>query len=945
MSAIVTDMIEFKLKPKNTYMDFLNNPRKAMDQATYDNFLNFIDEYLPGYKSKDELAESLFNKYEKDGVNIYDMKSENAEVLMKEINEKVAKQTEEYAKIEQKVKEALDKKKIAEDLYAELGPDVIIEKANGRLTITRSKASDFSRRQSSQLIDEDLVVKHSGESKRFDSNEDIRRAAVEQRDRSREQIKAIKEQIKKATPEQAIPLKQNLLELTEKSAKLDSLIANVSSSRAKLASKLEPITNPEKYDIEKIKEPFKDKLMEVKLREEFSGPKFYTKEESDYLQGLWEQRDTWGKAATDAQDSLNKMYSKLDELMGTNFVSRAEDGYVRHAITPEAKKYLEESRYTDETFDTQLKGNTSSFNSREWRMSVKEADRVFSAKLEMAARIEQNPEKKKLIADAIQSGLFYKELNKSIADFIGEAKNVSKASMLFDELALNETFGNPEIFQAAQKGVAKTPYQQVVSKDQILNKLEKIKGFRRDPDTIDALIKKIENDYKGFTNFYVDQNLMDLIGVAGKSDEAGFFLSMVQGLNNIFKKFSLLTPGFHIRNATGNYVNLYLSGINMSNFNPYIADTMNTLKKGKDIFEKGTLSGVESLSALEKTVYNDYRRFIESGFHDIAYELYDLPALAQQKITGKTMKDNAFNSFLKKNMDANKYVDNVYRMSLLKYSIENPDQYKRLGMKTPEDFVRYVLFDPNDLTQVERKYLRNAMPFYTFMKKNLVYQMQNVLDNPGRYNKVAKMVEGSWAAQNIDTDEIEVYKKENFWVPVFRKKDGEYIAAKLNLPIGDLGEFLENPIRKILSSTTPAVRAPFEFVSNTQVYTGLPIEQFQGQKGYRIPGLDRKSEYLLNQLGVLNPASVIYDTAISPFIKKEVSAENIANGLGITSTGSVAREQRNRSFQELDALRQAMSYYKQQGADILTLDEIRQNVSLNKTTTNQILSRLRSTVK
>ena len=109
--------------------------------------------------------------------------------------------------------------------------------------------------------------------------------------------------------------------------------------------------------------------------------------------------------------------------------------------------------------------------------------------------------------------------------------------------------------------------------------------------------------------------------------------------------------------------------------------------------------------------------------------------------------------------------------------------------------------------------------------------------------------------------------------------------------------------------------------------------------------MDRKSEYLLNQLGVLNPASVIYDTAISPFIKKEVSAENIANGLGITSTGSVAREQRNRSFQELDALRQAMSYYKQQGADILTLDEIRQNVSLNKTTTNQILSRLRSTVK
>ena len=68
-----------------------------------------------------------------------------------------------------------------------------------------------------------------------------------------------------------------------------------------------------------------------------------------------------------------------------------------------------------------------------------------------------------------------------------------------------------------------------------------------------------------------------------------------------------------------------------------------------------------------------------------------------------------------------------------------------------------------------------------------------------------------WDAQDIDVKEIEQYKRENFWIPIpGLTKDGKYVALKSNLPIGDLAEFFDDPIRRVVSSLSPALRAPFE---------------------------------------------------------------------------------------------------------------------------------------
>jgi len=872
-SQILQDMIEYNLKPKGNFREMLAKPSRAkLDNTMATELSDTLMKYLPEgqFATKEDLMEFLFEKrVTSDGTTFYTMKKESAQSLEGTIDDVIRQQDEAYAPVREQIEEVVRQRQEALDFYHSRDTDLVIETVDGKPTLTRSGASNATINEANRVLDSDIIQENLGESRRFDSNEDIRRAAEAQQQRLRDQRKNLRNQLNATTdPDQVAALQEQINTLNNRINEVGQLRSRASRARTQAARRLDPLLNPDNYSVAKLQEPYRGNFLEIDLAFERDLPRFYTPAERAALDSKW-QDGVLSSIANEADGNLRKMYDKVDEAMGTNFAYRAEDGYIRHSVTPDSEALLRSDGVgVERDFETELVGNTGSFSYREWRMSTKEANKLQESLLETRL-LDPNltEEKRKLIMKAKESGLFEKELTKSMNDFIVDAKKISKASALYDELILDGTFDNDQLFTPAIEG-KKTFGKTRITKEQLIEKLNKIKQYRADSSAIDNFITRLEA--KPGNAFFIDSALSDLIGVA--------------------------------------------------------------------------VNGVDSLSAAEKLIYNDYRMYLESGFHDIAYELFDLPDLMKKQLTGSAKKDSLYKKFLRKNMDANKYVDNMYRMTLLKYAQDNPDVYARLNISSADEFVRYVLFDPNDLSQFEKKYIRNMIPFYTFMKKNLVFQMRNILDNPTKYNKIFKGVEAAWTAQDIDQDEIELYKKENFWIPIYKKKDGDYVAIKSNLPIGDLGEFLGDPIRKILASTTPAVRAPFELVSNTQVYTGLPIEQFQGQQGYRLPFLDRKSEYVISQLGLANPAGVIASLA-NPFVKGEVAADDISGALSLTSTGNVAREQKNRAFQELDSLRQAMSYYKQKGADIKPLDEIRAQVSLNKTTTAQILARLQSTLK
>jgi hypothetical protein len=272
------------------------------------------------------------------------------------------------------------------------------------------------------------------------------------------------------------------------------------------------------------------------------------------------------------------------------------------------------------------------------------------------------------------------------------------------------------------------------------------------------------------------------------------------------------------------------------------------------------------------------------------------------------------------------------------YARDNPQLLKRLNLDSPADLVRRAHFDPSDLSGAEKDYIKKLVPFYTFTKKNLAFQMDNIMKNPTNYRRLMTAFDGAWKLQDLDpyNGDVEEYKRTNFWLPIWKEENGKYIAVKLNLPVGDLAEFLAGPGRRTIATLTPAVRAPFELVTNQQVYSGMPIQEFKGQKGYNLEFLPRKLEYLVGQSGLDVPAGLVagtIETGVQAATGQFDPLKAMTQGLGqsVANVGDAERGQRSAAYEELRRLQELMSFYKQEGVDIPTISDIEnKNNSLDK---------------
>jgi hypothetical protein len=211
------------------------------------------------------------------------------------------------------------------------------------------------------------------------------------------------------------------------------------------------------------------------------------------------------------------------------------------------------------------------------------------------------------------------------------------------------------------------------------------------------------------------------------------------------------------------------------------------------------------------------------------------------------------------------------------------------------------------------------------------------------------LFDGVNTALDIDPyTELETFKRDQFWLPVFKQEDGKYYSLKLNLPIGDLNEFLNNPLQRLASSFTPIVRAPFELAANTQIFSGLPIQEFQGQKAYnldflnwvnKVPGLEmfnaRTAEYVLGQTGLDVPLALVGGTVkgIADIATGEAGVgELVSKGAlqSAVSAGSKEKGIRNRQYEELRRLQGLLRYAKQEGIVVPTISEVEnKNNALN----------------
>ena len=346
---------------------------------------------------------------------------------------------------------------------------------------------------------------------------------------------------------------------------------------------------------------------------------------------------------------------------------------------------------------------------------------------------------------------------------------------------------------------------------------------------------------------------------------------------------------------------------------PGLYSKADNLVKPKYIMELYEKSAKGTLSAAESADFKIIKQFIEGGFDGTGKEVRDLG-----EIFAKATTDNESKNLLKKSLDkvfelnvkGNEFVDSRNRMALLLYADSNPKYIKKLGAKDAIDATKKVLFDPKNLSPFEQKYIKKIIPFYTFTKQNLVFQANNILKNTSKYNRLVKTFNETYDA--IGEENYRQYQKENFELPLFMG-DGGLTTAKLNLPVSDLGEYLSNPLQRLVSSTSPLMKTPFELTSGVDTFTGQDISDRSGL------------ETLARSLGltnIYNEAGNIYDLISG---EEDLSASTIAPSIfRYTDPEKVANQNQ---YEELMQYQKFVKQLKNQGIDVPSIRELSNNTN------------------
>lgn len=282
-------------------------------------------------------------------------------------------------------------------------------------------------------------------------------------------------------------------------------------------------------------------------------------------------------------------------------------------------------------------------------------------------------------------------------------------------------------------------------------------------------------------------------------------------LNNFLKRYQILSPGFHIRNAFGGEFNNWLAGV----------DNASRSEWRKIWIKSGFGNKPEKLSKAQREIFD----WVESAgvfgnqAHDVAGEA-----------VGRSLNPLAKNFRLtQRSRDIGGGVEGYLRGSLA-----NHVRRKGGSIQDAFDDVAKFHFDYDDLTSFERGVMKRIIPFYTWTRKNLPLQLEQIAKQPAKYTAYMK------AKDNIEnmSEEEGVYPEYFDNLMSIRLPKGvsqlipgmgdnmAYIAP--DLPFRDVAEYL-NPaqptrgLEMIKSSVAVPLKLPLEMQAGKKFFNDQPF--------------------------------------------------------------------------------------------------------------------------
>lgn len=517
----------------------------------------------------------------------------------------------------------------------------------------------------------------------------------------------------------------------------------------------------------------------------------------------------------------------------------------------------------------------------------------------------------------MQTGYF-----ENLADYVKRSPDFNKGAQIYNEALVTGLFNNSKYVKTAEEVGEKIPYNFTkVNGTNFANKLGEYNGILP-KDSQD--LANVMDTFRG-KDIYVDNDVLKVLNVANNAskNQVQPLIKFMDGINNVFKKFSTLTLGFQIRNIGGNGTNMVLSGMPARELPTYYkkaASLLNNVDELMDGFRKGTLT------AAQKKDFDILKDFYKAGFAKAYVKGQGLEAI---KEGGKGLISKAS----KASVNLNEGMDRLNRLTLLMYAKDNPQYVSKLGRKNAVDAVRMVLFDPDNMSDLERNFFKKIIPFYTFTKQNLMFQATNVAKNTPKYKRLFRALNKAY--DSTGDQSYNSYQKNNMQIPLpFTGNNGEQLFLKANLPVSDLGEFMSNPLQRTGASTAPLIKTPIEIITGKSLFTGEDANynvlkntaEKLGIKSKGVQDTAQLAETILNGFGLQNVSTNLIKKVQAVLDKdqegksdQQLWAEIFRSVLQNTKRENVVN---SGLYDEMEQYQAVVKRLKNQGVNVPTMTEI-----------------------
>lgn len=349
--------------------------------------------------------------------------------------------------------------------------------------------------------------------------------------------------------------------------------------------------------------------------------------------------------------------------------------------------------------------------------------------------------------------------------------------------------------------------------------------------------------------------------------------------NRAWKGLVTATPNFHILNVLGNMWNSWLGGstpADLVRWNRFRKGTegIGNLSKQQvdDLMHKYGLTGGSGTQIAEVMSSPEAKRKLEEA----AKRFEKLGPVAGR--VARYMRHPAIQSRKLAGI-----IENTSRQSLFQSEL-------RKG-KTPEEALKTVkryMFDYGELTDFEKKLRDYPFPFYTWSRKNIPLQVQEIVAQPHKFTSAAHVTDAflDRPAERLGKDYVapedrpEWIREEGMKQLPIVGKEGEKYFTTLRLPYQDLNE-IRDPLRFALNMLTPFLKIPIEMALNKQAFNQAPIYQHDISE-------PRKAPEILKTLGLTREyKGRDVAPAWQAYLARQIPMTTMAGRFGAAGEGTV----------------------------------------------------------